>query len=67
MNKEQAVEKLKKYIMCHPERSEGSFVIKQLRFFTEFTLSETTRFFATLRMTESEGFRMTGRETFSTG
>ncbi len=62
----QPVEKLKKYIMCHPERSEGSFVIKQLRFFPEFILSGEMRFFAPLRMTQSEGFRMTAKETFST-
>ena len=30
-----------------------------VRFFAEFILSDGPRFFATLRMTESEGLRMT--------
>ena len=30
-----------------------------MRFFTKFILSETARFFAALRMTNGEGFRMT--------
>jgi len=36
-------------------------VLSAVRFFTEFTLSGI-RFFATLRMTRSEGLRMTGSE-----
>jgi hypothetical protein len=42
--------------VCHAERSEAS-----LRFFVEPVLSKTTRFFASLRMTEGEGLRMTDK------
>jgi hypothetical protein len=38
------------------------YLRNNIRFFAEFILSKTTRFFATLRMTGSEGFRMTGSE-----
>jgi len=34
-------------------------VLYAYRFFAEFILSQTRRFFAMLRMTEGEGFRIT--------
>jgi hypothetical protein len=36
-----------------------------LRFFAEFILSRTTRFFTAFRMTGGEGLRMTGSEGFA--
>jgi hypothetical protein len=53
-----------KRLRCHPEHGEGSLICPPYSygrrgFFTEFTLSRLLRFFAALRMTKGDGFRMT--------
>jgi hypothetical protein len=47
---------VKKHGMCH---SEELLATKNLIFFAEFTLSEIRRLFTSLRVTVSEGLRMT--------
>ena len=47
---------VKKPRMCH---SEELLATKNLIFFAEFTLSEIRRLFTSLRVTVSEGLRMT--------
>jgi hypothetical protein len=47
---------VKKPSMCH---SEELLATKNLIFFAEFTLSEIRRLFTSLRVTVSEGLRMT--------
>jgi hypothetical protein len=47
------------FSIIRPERSEGSHPIEIMRFFAEFILSHEIRLFASLRVTVSEGLRMT--------
>jgi hypothetical protein len=56
-------------VKCHPEQGEGSLTCPphnygRQGFFTEFTLSQKARPFASLRVTQGEGLRMTRDEGF---